>query len=441
MTREGGIEAPTRYPVPWKEPEFWDTEALHKELERVYDICHGCRRCVSLCQAFPTLFDLVDESETLEVDGVARDDYFKVVDQCYLCDLCYQTKCPYVPPHEWEVDFPHLMLRAKAHQFRASGASASRKVLSAPDKLGRWSSKPGIVKLVNKVNRSTGGRKLLKSTLRIHPDAHVPPVADPPLAKRVGTEDEPASEAREAGRTRGKVAVFGTCFGHYNRPEMVEDMLSVFRHNGIHTRLAPSTGCCGMPKMELGDLAAVERLKNEQLPGLLELVDGGYDIITPIPSCTLMFKQEWPLLFPEDADVARLRAHTFDPFEYLAARHKEGLLSTTFKNPLGVVSYHVPCHQRVQNIGPKTRDILALVPDTEIKTVERCSGHDGSYGVRVETFENAARIGRPVVRQLNRHEAQHVSSDCPLAGDHLAHLNGSGEARHPISLLRYAYGI
>src|SRR3954464_9881795 len=151
---EGNLEAPTRHPLDWKNPHFWDQASLDKEMERTFDICHGCRRCVSLCNAFPTLFDLVDESSTMEVDGVAKTDYWKVVDQCYLRDLCYMTKCPYVPPHPWNVDFPHLMLRAKAKKFRDDGAPFRDRMLSSTDRMGKLSTIPVVVKAVNAVNAS-----------------------------------------------------------------------------------------------------------------------------------------------------------------------------------------------------------------------------------------------------------------------------------------------
>ena len=439
--REGGVEAPTRHPIRWQEPDFLDEGKLFAELERVFDICHGCRRCVSLCKAFPTLFDLVDESATMEVDGVARADYLKVVDECYLCDLCYQTKCPYVPPHPWEVDFPHLMLRAKAFQFQRDGTTRRRKLLSEPDRVGRMATLPVTVKLVNKVNQSPRGRKLVNRMMGIHPDAHVPPYADPRLEQRVEPEAQPPAP-RAAGPTRGKVAVFGTCFGHYNRPQIAEDLIAVYRHNGIPTILADARHCCGMPKMELGDLAAVAALKERNLPLLAALVDEGHDIVTPVPSCTLMFRQELPLLFADDPQVTKVAERVFDPFEYLAHRHREGLLKTDFQRGYEKVIYQVACHQRVQNIGPRTRDLLSLLPDTELQTIERCSGHDGSYGVRAETFENSSRIAAPVVRRIDQADPAVITSDCPLAADHLGHLSQSdAPVQHPMTLLRTAYGL
>ena len=177
--REGNLEAPTRHAIAWRDPAFHDQDALDAELERVFNICHGCRRCVSLCQAFPTLFDLIDESSTMEIDGVDKADYGKVVEQCYLCDLCYQTKCPYVPPHPWNVDFPHLMLRAKSAKFAREGADLGSRVMSATTTVGHIASIPVVAETVNALNRNRPARKLLDKTLHVHPDARLPEYRHP----------------------------------------------------------------------------------------------------------------------------------------------------------------------------------------------------------------------------------------------------------------------
>jgi Fe-S oxidoreductase len=198
-----------------------------------------------------------------------------------------------------------------------------------------------------------------------------------------------------------------------------------------------------MPKLELGDLEAVERLKNVNIPPLARLARDGYAILTAIPSCTLMFKSELPLLFPDDADVKAVAGAMFDPFEYLVLRNRDGLLKKDFKQPLGKVSYHIPCHGRVQNVGQKTRELLELIPGTQVNTVERCSGHDGTWGVKTEYFANAMKIGRPVFRAMAGPDPDYISSDCPIAGRHIE--QGMGETRaqreHPLALLRIAYGL
>ncbi|HEX19469.1 MAG TPA: Fe-S oxidoreductase [Acidiferrobacteraceae bacterium] len=440
--REGSLEAPTRHPLDWLSDDFYNEETLNKELERVYDICHGCRRCVNLCNAFPTLFDLVDESSTMEVDGVDKKDYVKVVDECYLCDLCYMTKCPYVPPHEWGVDFPHLMLRAKAIKFRKGQSKLRDRIITSTDRVGKLASLPVVVTVVNKANKSKSLRSILSKIMGIHPDAHLPEYHRPNWRQRHKRPDTMTDKAGEPQKAAGKLAIFATCYANYNAPQLGEDLLTVLHHNNIKTRLTPDEVCCGMPKLELGDLEAVARAKEYNIPILAKLVDDGWDLSGIVPSCVLMFKQELPLMYPDDADVKKVAGAFYDPFEYLMLRHKEGTLKTDFKNALGKVSYHAACHQRVQNIGQKTRQALELVPGTTVEVLERCSGHDGTYAVKNESHAAAVKICRPITRKIQQSAPDHYGSDCPIAGTHIEDvLSGEKTAEHPIHLLRIAYGI
>ncbi len=440
-TREGSLEAPTRHPLDWKNPDFYNEDKLNHELERIFDICHGCRRCVSLCTAFPTLFDLVDESETMEVDGVAKSDYWKVVDECYLCDLCYMTKCPYVPPHEWNLDFPHTMLRAKAIKFKKGGTSFRDKLLSSTDAMGKLASIPVVVQAVNASLKSKPLRKLVDGVLHIHPDRQLPEYDSAKFRATAKPRNDFA--VKDGDKTPGKVAIYSTCYVNYNEPGIGHDLLKLLTHNEIPHVLVEKEACCGMPKLELGDLDAVAHLKDTNIPHLAKLAREGYAILTPVPSCTLMYKQELPLMFPDDTDVQAVKEAMWDPFEYLMARNVDGLLKTDFNKPLGKVSYHVPCHQRVQNIGNKTRDALQLA-GAEVTLVERCSGHDGTWGVKSEYFDKSMKIGRPVFRQMAEPAPDYVSSDCAIAARHI--LQGMGEEataqkQHPITLLRIAYGL
>lgn len=440
MSREGSLEAPTRHAIDWRSPSYYDHDDLNKELERVYDICHGCRRCVSLCDAFPTLFDLVDESDTMEVDGVDKADFVKVADQCYLCDMCYMSKCPYVPPHEWNVDFPHLMLRAKAVKFKEEGASLRDKILTNTDMVAGLASIPLIDVTVNKLNHSAGFRKLLDS-FGVHPDAPVPQYHSKTLRKRVKHMDRQLTP-RVVGETTGKVALYATCYGNYNSPGLGSDIFQVFQHNDIQIELVPKEQCCGMPKLELGDLEAVEKAKQANIPVLAALVDQGYDLTALVPSCVLMYKQELPLLFPDDPDVIKVQQAFYDPFEYLWLRHKGNALNTDFQRELGDISYQVACHLRVQNIGMKARDVLNMVPGTQVQPIERCSGHDGTYAVRKETHAKSVKIATPVVRKVNQQKANYFASDCPMAATHIGNLSErADQAQHPITLLRMAYGL
>jgi len=440
-TREGNLEAPTRHPLDWENPDFYNEESLYKEMERVFDICHGCRRCVSLCQSFPTLFDLVDESESMEVDGVDKADYVKVVDHCYLCDLCYMTKCPYVPPHEWNLDFPHLMLRAKAVKYRKGEVKLRDKILTSTDAVGSLAGIPVVAQTVNAVNKVGVARKALEAVGGIHADAWLPEFSSKPLRSRL--RQLPADTVgMPAGNTTGKVALFATCYMNRNEPGIGEDFAAVFEHNRIPVTIAEKERCCGMPKLELGDLDAVREAKETNIPVLAKLVDEGWDLTALIPSCVLMFKQELPLMFPDDADVQKVKNAFYDPFEYLMLRHKEGELNTDFKQPLGKVSYHAACHQRVQNVGQKTREVLSLVPDSTVEIIERCSGHDGTYAVKKEFHASAMKIVRPVARRISDAEPDHYGSDCAMAGHHIENGLDNGKApEHPVTLLRRAYDI
>ncbi len=441
-TREGSLEAPTRHPLDWTSTTFYDEADLFKELERVYDICHGCRRCFSLCNAFPTLFDAIDESETMELDGVAREVYWKVVDHCYLCDMCYMTKCPYVPPHEWNVDFPHLMLRAKAVKFKKARPRTRDRLLTSTDTVGKLAGIPIVTQAVNAGNRSKANRKLLQKTLGVHPDAILPEYHSKTLRKSLAGLSEAGKAAVPAGPTQGRVAVFATCYGNYNEPRIGQDLIAVMQHNDIPVTLVDKEQCCGMPKLELGDLESVKAAKEANIPALAALVNEGWDIVAPVPSCVLMFKQELPLMFPDDPEVIKVRDAIYDPFEYLMLRHKFGKLNTDFKQPLGKIAYHVACHLRVQNIGMKTRDLLQLVPDTSVEPIERCSGHDGTYAVKQEFHEISMKICRPVVNRVERAGADHYSSDCPMAGHQIENGLKNGQApTHPLSLVCLAYGI
>ena len=442
--KEGNLEAPTRHPLDWMSEAFYDQASLTAEMDRVFEICHGCRRCVSLCGAFPTLFDLIDETADGELEQVDRAHYKEVVDQCYLCDICYVAKCPYVPPHPYNLDFPHLMLRAKAVEYRAKGAPLRDNLLSSTDKIGRFAGIPVVTKLVNRANAMPAVRSLMEKQLGVDKNAWLPQFAE---HKFIGNHRPSAAHpVRNGAKTPGKVAVYATCYVNYNEPGIGQDLLKVLDHNAIPYVVVDKQACCGMPKLELGDLKSVEQLKNINIPLLDQLAQQGYAIVTPIPSCTLMFKQELPLMFPNEEAVQRVKKAMWDPFEYLMARHKDGLLATDFSQPLGHVSYHVPCHSRVQNMGKKTAETFALIPGTEVNVVERCSGHSGTWGVKKEFHAMSMKIGKPVFRAMAEDEPDFISSDCQLSAHHIA--QGMAEANlkkatllHPLSLLARAYGL
>lgn len=440
-TYEGSLEAPKRHPIDWKNPDFYKEAELFSEMDRVFDICHGCRRCVNLCTAFPTLFDLIDEGTTGELDGVEKNNLWEVVDRCYLCDMCFMSKCPYVPPHQWNVDFPHLMLRAKAVKYKKGKTNFRDKMLSNTDIMGKLASIPVVVQAVNASIKAPTARKLIGSMLGIHAERELPEYTAKKF--RPNAKVNESFTVKNGEKTSGKVAIYATCYVNYNEPGIGHDLIEILKYNEIPTRLVEKEVCCGMPKLELGDLEAVEKLKNVNIPNLAKLAREGYAIIMSVPSCALMFKQELPLLFPDDKDIKLVAEATFDPFEYLMLRNRDGLLNTDFKQSLGNVSYHIPCHLRVQNIGKKTKDMLEMIPGTTVNVVERCSGHDGTWGVKSEYFADSMKIGKPVFKQMAESDPDYISSDCAIAGRHIYQGMGKnvGVKQHPLTLLRIAYGL
>jgi glycerol-3-phosphate dehydrogenase subunit C len=455
MATEGNLQAPTRHAIDWKGADYYNEEKCFNELERIFDICHGCRRCVSLCGSFPTLFDLVDESKTMEVDGVAKVDYWKVVDQCYMCDLCYMTKCPYTPPHEWNVDFPHTMLRAKAIKFEKGEVGTAEKLLASTDLQGHFAGIPIVTEAINKLNNTKPVRAVMEATLGVDANAWLPSFAKKKF--RNAAEESAQYAVVNGAKTPGKVAIYSTCYVNYNEPGIGHDLLKILDHNAIPYVLVNKESCCGMPKLELGDLQSVAKSKEANIPVLAKYAVEGYAILTAVPSCTLMFKQEIPLMFPECADTQAVKAAMWDPFEYLMARKRDGLIKTEFPVSLGKISYQIPCHGRVQNIGKKTEEMLKMIPDTFVQTNERCSGHAGTFGVKKATHEMAMKIGKPLVKKMADHPGSgderavaglpdYITSDCPLGGHHIAQgfeVSGLGtpELQHPLTLVRRAYGI
>jgi Fe-S oxidoreductase len=442
MATEGNLQAPTRHALDWQNPDFYSEEKCFDELERIFDICHGCRRCVSLCGSFPTLFDLVDESPTLEVDGVDRKDYWKVVDQCFMCDLCYMTKCPYTPPHEWNLDFPHTMLRAKAIKFKKGEVGKAEQFLASTDVHGSLAGIPIVVQAVNAVNSSKVGRKVLESVAGVDQNAWLPALATRKF--RSSATEAKATKVVDGAKTPGKVAIYSTCYINYNEPGIGHDLLKILDHNDIPYVLVEKEQCCGMPKLELGDLDSVKSSKEANIPVLAAYAKEGYALMAAVPSCALMFKQEIPLMFPDCADTQLVKSHMWDPFEYFMARKRDGLLKTEFPQALGNVSYQIPC------IGKKTEEMLKMIPGTEINTIERCSGHAGTYGVKKASHEYAMKIGKPVFKAMatmkDGSKPDFISSDCPLGGHHIAQgfeVNGLGvpELNHPLTLVRKAYGL
>ncbi|MBU6472570.1 MAG: glycerol-3-phosphate dehydrogenase, partial [Alphaproteobacteria bacterium] len=395
MSREGSLAAPTRHALDWRNPDFYDAEKLDAEMRRVFDICHGCRRCFNLCESFPRLFDLVDASPD-EMAGVKSEDFGKVVEACTLCDMCYMTKCPYVPPHEFNLDFPHLMLRYRAAEAKKGNTNTIARQLGEMDRNGTLARVASPV--INWASEKSNGltRPLMAAVADIDRDAVLPKFHSKTFVA-ADRGDPITANASAPAYGKRKAAIFATCFANYNRPQTGMAARAVLNHLGVATRVA-YPGCCGMPFLEQADLARVAENAVKVSGELVKLIDEGYDIVVLTASCGLMFKSEWPLILPDNAEVKKLAAATFDIDEYVVdVAKKQGLPDGLSPLPEGI-TVHLPCHARAQNMGPKAAEMLKLIPDTPVDVIERCSGHGGTFGVMKETHGLAIKVGRPVFR-------------------------------------------
>jgi len=451
--REGSLEAPTRRPLGWTEPAFWDEAALDAELRRVFEICHGCRRCFNLCDSFPRLFDLIDNSPSEELAEVPSSAFPAVVDACTLCDMCFMTKCPYVPPHQFDLDIPHLMLRYRAVQARRDGVPFADRALTETDRNGRLGVAAST--LANWATRRGNAltRPALEAALGVHREAELPRF--PALAFTVHAAQEPPALNREAPAFGRKAVLYATCYVNYQNPGIGMAARAVLAHNGVETE-AVHPGCCGMPQLEQGRIDVVAEKARRIAPALLAWADRGHDIVALTPSCALMLKFEWPLILPDDADVRRLAGLTRDITQYVVELAKSPGLAPGLGPLAGGVSVHLACHARAQNMGPKAAELMRLIPETPVSVIERCSGHGGSFGVKTAFFEVAHKVGKPAARQIERNARTYFASECPLAALHLAQgverlrAEGDSAARtaapaveplHPIELFARAYGL
>jgi glycerol-3-phosphate dehydrogenase subunit C len=443
--REGSLEAPTRHPLEWRNPDFYNRAKIEAEMRRVFEICHGCRRCFNLCDSFPRLFDLIDKGPTGELDGVATSDYGKVVEACTLCDMCFMTKCPYVPPHAFNVDFPHLMLRYRAADFREGKSSFVQRQLVETDRNGKLAG--AVAPLANWATRADNRltRPILEKLFDIDRRAALPQYRRPSFVKRTGGS-APALD-RSAPAFGRKAVLYATCFVNYHNPSIGEATRAVLARNGVETTVIHPR-CCGMPLLELGDVARVAEGARQVVSALAPYIDQGFDIVALVPSCALMLKFEWPLLLPEDEALKRLARSVFDVSEYVVDIAKKEGLAPGLKALAGGITLHLACHARAQNMGAKAAEMLRLLPEGDIAVVERCSGHGGSWGVRKENFNTALKVGKPVARQAQKNAKPYVASECPLAATHIlqgvAALEGGAsvpqKACHPIELMARAYG-
>lgn len=446
--REGGLDAPTRHALGWEHEGFYDEVALDAELRRVFDICHGCRRCFNLCDSFPRLFDLVDASKSGELDTVESKEFGKVVEACTLCDMCFLTKCPYVPPHEFNLDFPHLMLRYRAVEARKKGVSFTDRQLAKTDRNGRlaalasgpinWATRCG--------NKATRG--VLEGVAGLHHEAALPQYSGKSF-ETLAREYVPEVNCSAPAYGR-KAVVYATCFTNYNDTNMGLAARAVLAKNGVETEvLHPS--CCGMPLLEQGLIGDVADAARKVAAAFRPWVEKGYDIVPLVPSCALMLKFEWPLILPGDEDVKLLARATWDLSEYVVDIAKKEGIAPGMQPVPGGITVHIACHARAQNIGQKGADMLRLVPEADVTVVERCSGHGGAWGYKKDNFDVAMKVGKPAARTVASAGKAFVASECPLAGLHIKQgverVAGDGAnaqpelLSHPIMMLARAYGL
>ena len=443
MNKEGSTQAPTRHPIDFNHPDFLDEKKLDQEMRRVFDICHGCRRCFNLCESFPKLFDMIDESKNEDVDSLSSDQFAPVVDACTLCDMCFMTKCPYVPPHEFNLDFPHLMLRYRPLQKKQNKLSLIPSQLAKIDR----NAKVGVMFswfinwLSNTKNKFL--RKILELMVGIDKKVKLPSYNSETFTNYF-KKNKSQPNIKSTNKER-KVVIYSTCFVNFNKKDTGIAALKVLKKNGVEVQEA-YPGCCGMPFLEQADLQKVVEQAKKVSKDLLKWVDKGYRVITLTASCGLMLKFEWPLLLPGNEDVKKLSKSISDIDEYIVDISNNEGLAKGLQEIDGGVTVHHACHARAQNMGIKARDMLKLIPNVKIDVVERCAGHGGTFGVMKSTHNLALKVGRPTARQIKNKNNKYMASDCPLAGKHLKQLEedtkiSSDEALHPIELLAKAYRL
>ncbi len=444
--REGSLEAPTRHVIDWNNPDYIDEAKLDAEMRRQFDVCHGCRRCFNLCDSFPRLFDLVDAAGDEEVHGVKSADFKKVVDACTLCDMCFLTKCPYVPPHAFNIDFPHLMLRYRVAERAKHGTPFFDKQLTETDRNGKIAAlAPGLANWGSKRDNALT-RPILEKVAGVARDVELPLYHGKSFVARAKA-NPPLINPAAPGHGR-KAVIFATCFANYNNPNIGEAALKVLAKNGVEAEVV-YPGCCGMPQLEQGDLARVAEKAKSTAAALKPYIDAGKDVIALVPSCALMMKFEWPLIVPDDENVKALARATFDIDEYIVdIADKEGMAPGLTKVE-GGVALHVACHARAQNMGNMGAEMLRLIPETDVSVIERCSGHGGSWGIKKENFPVATKFARQTVKRAADAKKTYLASECPLAGKHIAQGLESADgapheaqrAFHPIEILAKAYGL
>jgi len=412
-----------------------DSAQLQSNTQRIYEVCDGCRRCFNLCPSFTTLLNGIDRYEG-DVAKLTTTDHHQIVDECYYCKLCY-NHCPYTPPHQYALDFPRLMIAWKKHLAVTRGVSWRDRWLIKTDMIGSLGSR--FASVANWVMGLRFLRGLMESWVGVHRDRQVLRFSPETFLQWWGRR----GKSQVAASAPKKVALFGSCMVNYQATDIGKATIQVLEKNGVHV-VVPEQRCCGMPSFDIGDAAAIQQAASANIASFLPWVEKGYDIVAPVPSCSLMWKREYPEIVGGDA-VRRVAHRTFDISEYLMRLKREGVLATDFQRKPGRVAYQVPCHLRDQNMGFQSKELMECA-GAQVEVIEKCSGHDGSWSAKTEFFPLSMLIAQKAVRVIEQTPADLVASDCPLAGLQLdqagamAHAGGR-PTQHPIQIVRDAYGL
>ena len=455
--------------------KYWNNDSLETEMNRVFDICIGCRLCFNLCPSFPYLFDAVDnagdkkrkiaESEGRIQEKKERTDYldlpegqhaseasievefrgevtdlnyhdrWKIIDLCYQCKLC-EPICPYTPDkdHEFQLDFPKLMTRANAVRSKKNGVKNVDKFLSNTDFMLKLSMFFGP--LINLFNKISLIRFFMEKSIGIHRKRVLPKFQLNTFEKWFKNHKSTISNPID------KVAIFGTCFTNSHEVNLGIAAVTILEHNNVEC-VFPSQQCCGAPYLSPGDFNGFKKQAIPNVNELIKWVDRGYKIIvTGPPTCSLTIKKEYSDYLEYSEEINIISENTFDISEYLYSLYKNDKLKLDFKNEVGTINYHVSCHLKAQKVGFKGRDLLRLVPNTNINLINRCSGMDGGWGMKAEYFNDSMKVAERCVNDLSKKEFDSICSDCSLASHQLLQASdGEVAPSHPILELYNAYGF
>lgn len=416
------------------EPKYWEAGLLRKEIERAFDLCHGCRMCFKYCDSFPVMFDLIDKNHAGDVRKLTEPEVNRVADACFQCKLC-DMQCPYTPRdgHEFQLDFPKLIHRHQAVRARRDGVKLRDRVLGDPDMAG--AAARASFGLANTLNRVGLHRWFMEKALGIHRDKLLPDFAATTFERW----------AAEAGKTIEKpgteTVLFQTCYVQNNEPQVGRDTLEVMEKNQVGCGCLKGLACCGMPAWEHGDLETLRKNARHNLDLLMPHVEAGAKVLAINPTCSMMMRREYPeLLEGEDRERAKKLAEAVrDPSEYLWSIREEARFNTNFLSTPGEsVAYHAPCHLRAQAVGFRGRDLLRKIPGVVPRMVMECCGHDGTYAMKTEGFEPSQRYGKNAFEGMQAASSEVWATDCPLAAIQFAQHAGT-KPMHPMSILARAY--